>query len=293
MDVSLVQGNPYALPTSRRVGVIVHDGSTDLRLWPGPGPDRELANAYGDLARVLDQERQRQGGPVPEGTLIRLHPGRLHCDFLLWFASRGPETKGFQAPAPKREAIEKMVWDALTYAGERHAIQIAFGNLGAGPEQIEDGERLAIVARAATTFHEDRVQRGLPSRIEEVLVCDARLSVVAAARKRLGALVKPPAPEKPPPGAPAPKAAPRAASSTGGKSTAKSSPRGKPRLEDGEVSRARATARPWDRTVKYGVGDWFIHAKFGVGRVDEVTVDGFIVCLFEDGEQRKLIHARA
>jgi O-acetyl-ADP-ribose deacetylase (regulator of RNase III) len=292
MDVSVVQGNPYALPTSRRVGVIVHDGTTDLRLWPGPGADRELANAYGDLSRVLDQERQRQGGPVSEGTLIRLHPGRLHCDFLLWFASRGPETKGFQAPAPKREAIEKIVWDALTYAGERNAIQVAFGNLGAGPEQIEDGERLSIVARAAALFHEDRVQRGLPSRIEEVLVCDPRLSAVTAARKRLGALVRPPAPEKPLPGAQVAKPALRPASA-GGKSTAKPAPRGKPRLDDGEVARARAVARPWDRTVKYGAGDWFIHAKFGVGRVDEVTVDGFIVCLFEDGEQRKLIHARA
>jgi O-acetyl-ADP-ribose deacetylase (regulator of RNase III) len=272
--------------------VIVHDGATDLRPWPGPGPDRDLANAYGDLSRVLEAERQRAGGPVPEGTLIRLHPGRLHCDFLVWFASRGPESKGFQAPAPKRDAIEKMVWDALDYAGERHAIQIAFGNLGAGPEQIEDGERLAIVARAATLFYEDRVQKGLPSRIEEVLVCDPRLSVVTTARRRLGALVKPPAPERPLPGAPAPKTAART-SSGGAKAAPKAAPRGKPRLEDGAVARARSTARPWDRAVKYGVGDWFIHAKFGVGRVEEVTVDAFIVCLFEDGEIRKLIHARA
>jgi hypothetical protein len=292
MDVSLVQGSPYALPTSRRVGVIVHDGATDLRPWPGPGPDRDLSTAYGDLARVLEQERQRAGGTLPEGALLRLHPGRLHCDFLLWFASRGPESKGFQAPAPKRDAIEKIVWDALDYAGERNAIQIAFGNLGAGPEQIEDGERLAIVARAATLFYEDRVQKGLPSRIEEVLVCDPRLSVVTAARRRLGALVKPPAPERPALGAPPEKAPPRPATA-GPKGAAKAAPRTKPRLEDGAIARARSVARPWDRAVKYGVGDWFVHAKFGVGRVDEVTVDGFIVCLFEDGEVRKLIHARA
>jgi hypothetical protein len=66
----------------------------------------------------------------------------------------------------------------------------------------------------------------------------------------------------------------------------------KPRLDEAELGHARATARPWDRTVRYHAGSWFIHAKFGVGRVQEISPDGFAVILFEDGEIRKLIHAR-
>lgn len=292
MDILLVQGSVYELPTSRRVGVIVHDGTTDLKLWPGPGPDRELATAYGaaELARALDAERAKAGGAMAPGSLLRLHPGRLHCDFLLWFASRPAESKGFQAPAPAAEAIEKMVIDAIAFAGERNAIRIAFPALGAGPSAIDDAERLALVARAASKHEEQRVQKGQPSRIEEVLVCDPRMSVIAAARKRVGMLAKAPPPEKPAPGA-APKPA-RAVASGGGGSKAKPATRGKPRLEEGELSRARAVARPWDRAVTYSVGSWFVHSKFGVGRVEALTVDGFIVCLFEDGEQRKLIHAR-
>ena len=293
MDILLVQGSVYELPTSRRVGVIVHDGTTDLRLWPGPGADRELANAYGpaELARALDAERAKAGGALPQGSLLRLHPGRLHCDFLLWFCSRPPEAKGFQAPAPAAEAIEKIVIDAIEFAGERNAIRIAFPALGAGPEAIDDAERLALVARAASKHEEQRVQRGQPSRIEEVLVCDPRMSVIATARKRVGVLAKAPPPEKPAPGAAAPKPA-RAVAAKSSTAKAKAATRGKPRLEPGEISQARAVARPWDRAVKYGVGSWFVHSKFGVGRVETITVDGFIVCLFEDGEQRKLIHAR-
>ncbi len=293
MDILLVQGSVYELPTSRRVGVIVHDGTTDLRLWPGPGPDRELLNAYGpELQRVLDAERTRTGGaPLPEGTLLRLHPGRLHCDFLLWFCSRGPESKGFQAKAPGVEAITKMVVDAIDFASERNAIRIAFPALGAGPEAVDDAERLATIARAASLQEEQRVQKGQPSRMEEVLICDPRMSVVTAARKRAGALAKAPPADKPAVEA-ADKPAKKRASSAGSKSTKKAAPRGKPRLDDADIAKARASSKPWDRSTRYEVGSWFIHAKFGVGRVEELTPEGFIVVLFEDAEQRKLIHMR-
>jgi len=293
MDILLVQGSAYELPTSRRVGVIVHDGSTDLRLWPGPGPDRELSNAYGpDLQRVLDAERTRTGGaPLPEGTLIRLHPGRLHCDFFLWFCSRGPEAKGFQAPAPGVDAISKMVVDAIDFAGERNAIRIAFPALGAGPEAIEDSERLAAIARAAATQEEHRVQKGLPSRMEEVLICDPRMSVVTAARKRAGALAKAPPADKPAADAPAEKKKPAKKRLTASGKPRKTT-RGKPKLDEADIAKARASCRPWDRTVRYQVGSWFLHAKFGVGRVEELTPEGFIVVLFEDAELRKLIHMR-
>lgn len=293
MDILLVQGSVYELPTSRRVGVIVHDGTTDLRLWPGPGPDRELLNAYGpDLQRVLDAERTRTGGaPLPEGTLLRLHPGRLHCDFLLWFCSRGPESKGFQAPAPGADAIAKMVVEAIDFAGERNAIRIAFPALGAGPEAIEDSERLAAIARAAATQEEQRVQKGLPSRMEEVLICDPRMSIVTAARKRAGALAKAPPADKPVAADAAAKPAKKRATTASGKPR-KTSTRGKPKLDEADIAKARASSKPWDRTSRYQVGSWFVHAKFGVGRVEELTPEGFIVVLFEDAEQRKLIHMR-
>lgn len=289
MDLSLVQSNTYELPTSSRVGVIVHDGTTDLRLWPGPGPDRELLGAYGpDLPRVLESERNRAGGSLAPGSLLRVIPGRLHCDFMLWVATRGPESQGTQAPAPSREIIEKAVSDVLEYVRERNVIRIAFPALGAGPGQLDDAERLAIIARACTKHYEGNLASGRATTIEEVVLSDPRLSVVTAARRQIGQIAKlaVETPARAPAAAgPARPKAPKAP----GASAAK---RGQPRLDPNEVQRARAVARPWDRTVVYRDEDFFIHAKFGVGKVMSHTPDGFIVCLFEDGETRKLIHAR-
>lgn len=287
-----MQAKSFSLPTSRRVGVIVHDGTTDLRLWPGPGPDRDLLESYGpELTRVLDAERKRAGGSVPIGQLLRLHPGRLHCDFLVWIATRGPEKKGYQAQAPDRDVVTAAVRTAIDFASERNVIRMAMGALGAGPSAMDDAERLALVARTAAVHAEDRLARGLKSQIEEVLVCDERLSVVTAARRKVGALAKAPPPEKAPPAST--KARPVA---TGKPAASAKKPRagtrGKPRLDEMDVARARAVARPWDRSVRYSKGSWFVHVKFGAGRVEELTPDGFIVCLFEDGEIRKLIHAR-
>ena len=63
-------------------------------------------------------------------------------------------------------------------------------------------------------------------------------------------------------------------------------------LASADIEAARVTNRPWDRASRFGLWDYFVHAKFGVGHVVDVSSDGFIVCLFEDGETRKLIHAR-
>jgi O-acetyl-ADP-ribose deacetylase (regulator of RNase III) len=288
MDLNLVQANPYDLPTSRRVGVIVHDGTTDLKLWPGPGPDKELLSAFGpDLTRVLESERTRAGGAIPVGTLVRLIPGRLHCDFLLWIASRGPENKGVQAPAPDRELLEQSVAAALEYVRERNVIRIAFPALGHGPGQLDDAERLAIIAKACHKHYEANLASGRGNSIEEVVLVDPRLSVITAARRMVGQIAKMAA--EPPPRVPQSDRPPAKAKA---KPKADGAKRGAPRLDASEVSRVRAYAKPWDRTVRYGVGDYFIHAKFGVGKVHEHTPDGFIVCLFEDGETRKLIHAR-
>ncbi len=286
MDLSLVQANTYELPTSRRVGVIVHDGAADLRLWPAPGPDRELLTAFGaDLPRVLEAERARAGGALAQGALLRLIPGRLHCDFLIWVASRPPEKAGQQAPAPVRETLEQAVRDVLDFVRERNVIRIAFPALGAGPGALDDAERLAIIARACTAYYDDCLATGKSNPIEEVVLCHSGLSVVTAARRKVGQLAKL-AIDKPAPTAAAPKVAKKAVAKAPG------ARRGAPRLDEAEIMRARVSAKPWDRSARYMEGHFFVHAKFGVGRVTQVTPDGFIVCLFQDGETRRLIHQR-
>lgn len=293
MDILLIQASAYELPTSRRVGVIVHDGATDTLLWPGPGADRELAAAYGpDLQDALDRERTKVAGKaLPVGGLMRLHPGRLHCDFLMWVASRGPESEGRQAPAPDKGTIEAAVRAVLEFVSERHVIRVAFPALGGGPGAMDDAERLATIARACSAWHEQRFASGRPSQIEEVLICDPRLSVVSGARRMVSALVKAAPAEAKPAAASAPERRTVAASGDKKKSARGASSR-KPHLDDAELARARAVAKPWDRSVRYGAGDWFVHAKFGIGRVSEATADGKVVVLFEDGEMRTLVNAR-
>jgi O-acetyl-ADP-ribose deacetylase (regulator of RNase III) len=292
MDILLIQASAYELPTSRRVGVIVHDGAPDTRLWRGPGADRELTHVYGaDLQNALDRERSKlPGGELPIGGLLRLHPGKLHCDFLVWVATRGPEHAGRQAPAPDRSVLEAAVRSVLEFVAERHVIRVAFPALGDGPDAIEDAQRLAIVARACSQWHEERFASGRPSQIEEVLVCDPRLSVVTGARRLVSSLVKAPPPE-PRPVVESSERKPAAARKSAAPKPAAAPPR-KPRLDEAELGRARATAKPWDRAVRYSVGNWFVHSKFGFGCVQELTPEGFILVLFEDGEMRKLIHAR-
>ena len=297
MDILLIQASAYELPTSRRVGVIVHDGATDTLLWPGPGADRDLAAAYGsDVQGALDRERTKVAGKaLPVGGLMRVHPGRLHCDFLIRVGTRGPEVEGRHAQAPDKATLEAAVRATLDFVSERHVIRIAFPALGAGPGAMDEAERLATIARACSAWYEQSFASGRPSTIEEVLICDPRLSAVTGARKMVASLVKA-APADPK--APAPAAAPgrRMASSSSAsgdkKKSTRAAPSRKPRLEEGELAHARATARPWDRSIRYGAGDWFVHSKFGVGRVNETTSDDKVVVLFEDGEQRTLINAR-
>ena len=63
-------------------------------------------------------------------------------------------------------------------------------------------------------------------------------------------------------------------------------------LGEDDIARARAMAGPYDRANTYGIGDFFVHPKFGVGRVEELTPEGFIVVLFEGGDSKRLLHAR-
>ncbi|MGE0785275.1 MAG: hypothetical protein AB7S26_06290 [Sandaracinaceae bacterium] len=295
MDVQLISCSVLDLPSSHRVDAIVHDGATDLRTWPGPGPDRDLTEHYGpELPSVLERERERlDGGALKLGEMIRLHQGKLHCDFLLWVATRGPEKSGIREPAPDAATLSKAVKDALTFVSERHVAKVAIGPLGAGPGEMDETDRLVLVARAATEYFDDCYKSGRPAGIEEVLVCHPHSSKISVARRSLGRAVKVVEPPRP---APAPTARRSSASSSRSSSRSKGGGRAASKakrvLSEGEIANARATARAYDRTLKYEEGQFLIHPKFGVGRIDGVTAEGFIVVLFEDGETKRLLHNR-
>lgn len=278
------------LPSSQRVDAIVHDGAADLRTWPGPGPDRELAQQYGsELARVLDRERDRlPNGELSIGGLLRLHRGKLHCDFLLWVATRPPEVRGIQSKAPRADVIEKAVKDALAFASERHVARLAFGALGAGPDALDEVTRIVIIGRAANEFHDAAFAAGRPAGIEEVLVCHPYSSKIGGARRQLGRSVKL---VQEPRTAPEPPAKTTRRRTT---SPRKASPRrsAAPLLSSAEVASARTTAGPYDRAKTYEPGQYMVHSKFGVGRIESITPEGFIMVLFETGVTRRLLHNR-
>ena len=94
--------------------------------------------------------------------------------------------------------------------------------------------------------------------------------------------------EKPPAPAAKPAKKPRAKRKTAGASAAAAVAR----LDEADIARARASGRAWDRHVRFGQGELFVHKTFGVGVVTSVTQDDFIITLFEDGQARRLIHAR-
>lgn len=291
MDVQLIASSVLDLPSSQRVDAIVHDGTTDLRTWPGPGPDRDLQEHYGDeLSSVLDRERGRlEGGQLGIGQMLRLHRGKLHCDFLLWVATRPPEVRGIQAQAPGAEMIENAVKDGLAFASERHVARVALGALGAGPGALDDVERLVIIGKAANAYYDECFRAGRPAGIEDVLVCHPHSSKISAARRQLGrsvTLVQEP-PKLP---EPAPKKKTPARSS-GPRTRAKSRVQA-PTLSAAEAAAARTSSGPYDRAKKYEPGQYMVHAKFGAGRVEEVTREGFIIVVFEGGDLKRLLHAR-
>jgi hypothetical protein len=43
---------------------------------------------------------------------------------------------------------------------------------------------------------------------------------------------------------------------------------------------------------QYSVGEWLVHSKFGVGRVEASNAEGAIDVLFEDKATRKMVHGR-
>lgn len=283
MDVTLLRSTVYDLPSKQRVGAIVYDGAADMQLWPGPGSDSDLDEAFGgELQRALDAEIRRVEGKVlPIGSVIRVHPGRLHCDFLAWVATRPPEPGTERQPAPDAEAIRQAVDAALAFVAERNVVRVAFGAFGGGPGELPRQDRLVAIARAATAYHERCISEGRAPVVEEVLLCEPMGEIYRKAANLLRGEVHAaePVPRPRPEPAPRKKRAPR----SGGRA---------PRLDPDEVSRRRLTAESYSMRSTYATDDWFSHPKFGMGKVTAVAPEGAILVLFEDGEQRKLVHGR-
>lgn len=300
VDVILVKGFAVELPTSHRVGAIVHDGAADLRLWKGPGVDRDLAFAWGSvpgLQEALDAQRPAVPGAdddePPLGQVARVHPGKLHCDFLAWVGTRPPEPGTERQPAPDADRLRSAVDAVLRYVAERSVDKVAFPLLGEGPGALEAVDRAVLLVEAAHRYEDECFREGRAPVVEEVMVCVPDPAVLAAARRRVSRLARTAAPE--PPKAEASDDKPRRRTARkAGTGARKSRAPAKPQLDPAEVERARLGAPAYDRFQTYEAGAWLIHPKFGVGRVEEVDGPGGSVrILFEDGAEKRLIHARS
>lgn len=287
MDVLIVRSSLYTLPSQQRVDAIVHDGSADLRLWPGRGPDSDLREVWGEgLQEALDTERQRLGGgPVPLYRPVRVQPGRLHCDFLVWVPTRPPEPGATREPAPDAQGVEQAVRAVLEFVADRDVGRVAFEALGAGLGELPVIDRLEHVVRASHRFFEERYREGRPAGVDQVLVCEPSGATVRELSRRVRSLVRETI--DPQPTAPRPERAKSQARTGGGRRSPK-----RAKLGPDEVARAQSTAPRYDIHQTYVTGDWMLHPKFGAGRVEQVTPEGAIVVLFEDGEQRKMVHGR-
>jgi O-acetyl-ADP-ribose deacetylase (regulator of RNase III) len=283
MDLTLLRTSVFELPSQKRVGAIVYDGAADLQLWPGPGPDTELAAAWGDdLQGALDLERRRTKTKVLElGDVLRIPRGRLHCDFLLWAATRPPEPGTRREPAPSLELVEAAAMNALRFAAARDVERIAFPPLGAGPSERERADRVVAIARAARRFEDECRAEGRGTVIEEVLLSEPQSTSYRKAAELLRGRAKSeamPAEVRRNVAAPAKRA---------------SKPRKKTGLDEAEVAKHRLSAEPYSMKGRYVAGDWFNHPKFGVGKVERVVDPTSVEVRFEDGSLKKLVHGRA
>jgi hypothetical protein len=258
-----------------------------MQLWPGPGPDRELLGLWGEeLQRSLDTEvRQLEGQRLPLGGVCRVHPGRLHCDFLAWVATREPEPGATQASAPSRELLVRALVEVFAFCAERNVERIALAALGSGPGELPRADRLVLAAEAAHAYHARCIEEGKAPVVEHVILCEALSDVHREATRRIGKLAKSSEPER---RAPADaKAKPKAA-----RTRKASGPRVKG-LDPDDVARARSMAAAYSMRRTYIVGDWLVHPKFGVGRVEATNAEGAADVLFEDRATRKMVHGRA
>ena len=273
----------------------MYDGTQDLGLWRPPNPDRDLWDAYGDeLRSVLDKERKRlPSHSLAIGELLRLHPGKLHCDFLIWVAGRPPHGETSSSPAPGVDVVQEIARRVIEFCAQQDVVRVAFPALGAGRGEAGVPERMAAIVRAVAAYKEACFAAERPTHIEEVIVCDASSANVAKAKRMVEKLARTGFVE-PPPAPAAPRAPER--TSSGRRSASKASgetPRRKGvRLKPEDVAMARARSQPYDRSRHYLEGEFFIHPVFGVGQVQVVKPERMVVVLFENGEERTMIHSR-
>lgn len=290
----MLQASVLHLPSSKRASAIVYDGTQDLGLWRPPNPDRDLSDAYGGaLGDVLDKERKRlSGGELEMGGLLRLHPGKLHCDFLIWVASRPPHGETSSAAAPTVAVVEDITRRVIEFVARQDVVRVAFPALGAGRGEAPAAERMAAVVRAVAAYKEACFAAERPTHIEEVIVCDASSANVAKAKRLVERLARTGYAEPPP----APTPSRTASTSSGSKRAPAKSGEGTrrkgSRLRPEDIAAARARSAPYDRSRHYIEGEFFIHPTFGVGQVQLVKPERMVVVLFETGEERTMIHAR-
>ena len=288
MDITLLRASIFDLPSKQRLDALVYDGSQDMQLWPGRGPDGDLdAKFGGTLQAALDAEvRQLPGRQLPMHGVSRVTRGRLHCDFLAWVATRPPQPGTRPEPAPDAAGITAAVKAALAFAAERHVQRIGFSSLGAGPGELPPAERLALVVKAAHAWEDERAAQGLGTGVEEVLVCEPTGSVFHDAATSVRGLASI---ENPVARAPRKKAAVVRGRRAGGGGSRKPKAKG----YDFDLHRSSAIAYSPQKT--FTEGDWIAHKRFGVGRVEETGISGEIRQIhvaFEDGVTRRLVHAR-
>ncbi len=297
MDISLVRASIYDLPSRQRLDALVYDGSSDMQLWPGRGADFDLDERFGGrLQEALDAEvRQLPGKILPLFEVVRVGRGRLHCDFLAWVATRPPQSGTRPEPAPDQKGIARAVKAALHFASTRHVKRIGFGALGAGPGELPPAERLITIIRAAHEYEEQCAASGQATGIEEVLVCEtlgATYQKVAAAVRDMAKIENLLAQA---PAARSAAIAKRESTSSQSGAGRKVATRKGQKLSVQEVDAHRHSARPYSPRIRFTAGDWISHVRFGIGRVEDTSPGESTEqarVLFEDGVERRLVHAR-
>ncbi|MGB0680154.1 MAG: hypothetical protein ACPGUV_10875 [Polyangiales bacterium] len=283
MDLAVVADHPYALPSAQRVGAIFYEGAADLRLWPRSGPDRLLREFYGDgLAANLDRARETlTADTLAVGDVLRLQPGRLHCDFLLWLATRPADGELELAPAAAPSVIEAVLPIALRFAADRHVLRVAMPLLGEGPGAANVAARAQAVAAGCRAYEVQCSQTGTAQVIETLTICTHERSTALQLGRLLGAPLK---------------SADKAQAVKKVRSSSAKSPRrsrsSTPKIDVEAYRAAALTAPAYDKSRTFGPGDWLNHSRFGVGQVQSVTPENFIVVRFVDGSERKMVHAR-
>ena len=277
MDIVVAGLSAYELPSKQRAGAILFDGTLDFRLWTSVPSDRLLSKHYGGkIDTVLAAEAKRApGGVLAPGSILRIHPGQLHCDMLMWIAARDQDKDG-NPPSPATvSTLREGLLEAISFVAERHVTRVALPPLGDGPGAPDVVERL--VALASVVEHLDE------SRIDELILCAGDARNARLVSRRLGRLANRTlvAPEA--------KKQERSVSkrSAGGSKRKKTL-----RFDEGELRAGIASARTYSPRTLFEQGQWVDHSKFGHGRVEEVSPDGFISIRFADGSTKRLIHGR-